>query len=354
MDTMKKIIALILVLFATVSSAAPLQSWSQWVTDEPFTSKQIPPGALIMRGIGTDAYYVAEIDPTTGEIPVNATVNATIEIDYSGVTGAPVPAEAAFIGGEDPSGDLVGIAVDAAGNLQADVVSSALPTGAATEAKQDSGISLLTTIDADTSTIAGDTTSIDNKTPALGQALMAASVPVVIASNQTVTITGTDVDIRDLSSVTDSVSAVQSGTWNVGNITGTVSLPTGAATAANQATIISELQDIEAAIGAGNVVEVQNKVNLSYSSTNVTTSAYVEIVATTSGAITSMTSFEGSGQGMILATGAAAAEVDLLYIPPGGIDGQLNVSIPAGVRLSLKAITATASSGRFIANFMGP
>jgi len=37
---------------------------------------------------------------------------------------------------------------------------------------------------ADTNTIAGDTTSIDGKTPALGQALMAASVPVAIASDQ--------------------------------------------------------------------------------------------------------------------------------------------------------------------------
>ena len=42
-----------------------------------------------------------------------------------------------------------------------DVLSSALPTGASTSAKQDLDNALLTTIDADTSTIAGDTTSID-------------------------------------------------------------------------------------------------------------------------------------------------------------------------------------------------
>lgn len=46
-----------------------------------------------------------------------------------------------------------------------------LPTGASTSALQTSGNASLT--------------SIDGKTPALGQALMAASVPVVIASNQT-------------------------------------------------------------------------------------------------------------------------------------------------------------------------
>lgn len=37
------------------------------------------------------------------------------------------------------------------------------------------------------------------------------------------------------------VAATQSGTWNVTNISGTVSLPTGAATAANQSTIITAL-----------------------------------------------------------------------------------------------------------------
>lgn len=66
-----------------------------------------------------------------------------------------------------------------------------LPTGAATE----------TTLAA-----------ISTKTPALGQALMAASSPVVIASNQS------------------AIPASQSGTWNITNVSGTVSLPTGAAT----------------------------------------------------------------------------------------------------------------------------
>lgn len=50
-------------------------------------------------------------------------------------------------------------------------VSLPLPTGAATSALQTSGNASLT--------------SIDGKTPALGQATMAASSPVVIASNQT-------------------------------------------------------------------------------------------------------------------------------------------------------------------------
>jgi hypothetical protein len=43
-----------------------------------------------------------------------------------------------------------------------------------------------------------------------------------------------DLDIRDLASGSDSVAAVQSGTWNITNVSGTISLPTGAATSALQ------------------------------------------------------------------------------------------------------------------------
>jgi hypothetical protein len=45
------------------------------------------------------------------------------------------------------------------------------------------------------------------------------------------------------------LAVTQSGTWNVGNISGTVSLPTGASTAANQTTIIGHVDGIEALLG---------------------------------------------------------------------------------------------------------
>lgn len=49
-------------------------------------------------------------------------------------------------------------------------------------------------------------------------------------SNSSIAVTATDLDIRDLTSVSDSVSAVQSGTWNIGtvaSITGDVSIDDG-------------------------------------------------------------------------------------------------------------------------------
>lgn len=84
---------------------------------------------------------------------------------------------------------------DASGGSGGNVVvtSSALPTGAATSAKQDSQTNILTDIEANQSAQAtaalqtiGNTSiaSIDTKTPTVGQKTMAVSSPVVIASNQ--------------------------------------------------------------------------------------------------------------------------------------------------------------------------
>lgn len=89
----------------------------------------------------------------------------------------------------------------------------------------------------------------------LGQKVMASSLPVTIASDQSalpVSQSGTWTTGRTwtLASGTDSVSAVQSGAWNITNITGTVSLPTGAATSANQTTEITSLQLIDNAAGS--------------------------------------------------------------------------------------------------------
>lgn len=73
-------------------------------------------------------------------------------------------------------------------------VSSADPlpvtiNGVATSANQDIANGLLTTIDADTGSIATSAASIDTKTPALGQALAAGSVPVVLPAAQITTLT---------------------------------------------------------------------------------------------------------------------------------------------------------------------
>jgi hypothetical protein len=50
----------------------------------------------------------------------------------------------------------------------------------------------------------------------------------------------------------ETISAAQSGTWNITNVSGTVSLPTGAATSANQSTQITALQLLDDVVVADN------------------------------------------------------------------------------------------------------
>lgn len=87
--------------------------------------------------------------------------------------------------------------------------------------------------------------------------------------------------------------------------------------------------------------------NLSYAGANVTTSAYVQLTASLSAAVTKIALWNTSGSIIILATGAAASEVDRVYIGPGGAV-IYDVSIAAAVRLSLKAVDVTAALGYFV------
>lgn len=69
-------------------------------------------------------------------------INATTSSPSTGPNDAPIPTDSTLIGGENPTGILKPIQVTADGEII--VGSSVLPTGAATEAKQDAEIALLT------------------------------------------------------------------------------------------------------------------------------------------------------------------------------------------------------------------
>ena len=85
-----------------------------------------------------------------------------------------------------------------------------------------------------------------------------------------------------------------------------------------------------------------------YGTTPVTTAAYVQLVASTGDQIRKVQIFDSSGETLEFATGAGGAEVPLFYIFPGGVETL--VDIPAGTRISLKAVTANATAGYFAMN----
>lgn len=76
-----------------------------------------------------------------------------------------------------------------------------------------------------------------NTLPNAGQALMASSLPVVLASDQGAIPVNATI-VAAIPAGSNVIGAVtQSGTWNVTNISGTISLPTGASTSALQTTL---------------------------------------------------------------------------------------------------------------------
>jgi len=180
------------------------------------------------------------------------------------------------------------------------------------------------------------------------------------------------------------LNSLPSGTNTIGsisNISGTVSLPTGAATSSNQTTLGSQTSKINdgtntatvkaastaaattdtalvVAISPNNTIGVaaptgrakaNTPVVTTYSSTNVTSAAYVQLVASTTSAINMIEIFDSSGVALYFATGAAASEVNQFVIYPGG-NGQVPFAIAASTRLSVKAVSTSATSGTGIIN----
>jgi len=98
-----------------------------------------------------------------------------------------------------------------------------------------------------------------------------------------------------------------------------------------------------------------NSARLDYGVTNVDNVAWTQILANT-GATDSqeVMLFDGGGYAMELGIGAAAAETRMLLIPPGGFNGNLPINIPAGSRLSVRAIgAALVNLGEIDINLLG-
>lgn len=134
--------------------------------------------------------------------------------------------------------------------VQTNVLSSALPTGAATAARQDTGNASLAAMNVELA-------SIDGKTPVLGQALAGGSSPAVLPAAQEVALRDvSDRAGRDLGHVTVDASA----------------LPAGAATSAIQATSDASLASIDGKVSTS-ALQVTGNASLSSIDTKVSTSA---------------------------------------------------------------------------------
>lgn len=146
-----------------------------------------------------------------------------------------------------------------------------------------------------------------------GVATAANSLPVTIASNQ----------------ATFPVT--------VGNASGAYDSDTG----------VSGAQTLRV-IPAGRLLTTTTIATYDYTGGTVTTAAYTQVIASTTNAINRLYVFDSSGSAIIIASGAAASEVNRLYIPPGGQPSVYELNIPASTRISIKALDTNASTGRLI------
>ena len=86
-----------------------------------------------------------------------------------------------------------------------------------------------------------------------------------------------------------------------------------------------------------------------YSDTAVSTGTWQVLSTSTPYGTANIQIFDSSGQTMSLGIGAIGAEQQVAIIPPGG--DFMQVTIPRASRVSIKAISSTASAGENIINF---
>jgi hypothetical protein len=159
-----------------------------------------------------------------------------------------------------------------------------LPTGASTSALQTTSNGSLSSIDSKVpSNLTVSSTRLLVDGSGVTQPISAAALPLPAGAATATGLTTINTTLGSPFQAGGSIgntsfASTQSGTWNITNISGTVSLPTGAATSANQATEISSLSTIATNTGnipAKGLASVANSTPVAFpNATSLTTSAF--------------------------------------------------------------------------------
>ena len=205
--------------------------------------------ALKVDATGRLECNVSDIELHTGDISLSVdglegligTTNSKLQsdLDFAGqpnsIGDASNMKRVMNYGHDSAAGQQRPLKIDADGHLQVDCLSSALPSGGATEAKQDDGITHL-------ATIAGDTTSLDSKVT------LCNTGSVIIAASALPSGAATESTLASLLSSSQIISEDFTACDTGAVVVSTSALPSGAATAAHQATQNTALSEIEGAV----------------------------------------------------------------------------------------------------------
>lgn len=270
----------------------------------------------------------------------------TIDADTSALAGAvsgtemQVDVVASLPAGTNAIGKLAANSGVDIGDV--DVLSSALPTGAATSALQTSSEALLTTIDADTSTLAGAVSGTEMQVDVVASLPAGTNAIGKLAANSGVDIG--DVDVLSLPSLpagtnnigdVDIASALPAGTNNIGDVDIASALPSGTNT-------IGKVD-----VNAIAPVDFLDSGLVDTSTANIASTG-TTVVSSLAAACTEIEIQEDIGEFMSMRVGGTVKA----YLPLGG--GRVKVSLAATDAVQLYSETGTAiSSGKIAINFLG-
>jgi len=328
--------------FSTETTLAALLAELQLKADLTETQPVSIAGSVAVTGPLTDTQLRASSVPVSGPLTDGQLRASAVPVSAAALplpTGAATEATLAALNGKVTAVDTGAVTVAA----------SALPTGAATQTTLASvlaSINLLAKLtDTQPVSIAGTVTVTGGLTdtqlraspvpvsgPLTDTQLRATAVPVsgpltdtqlratAVPVSGTVAVTGV---------ATETTLAALSAKFSaLGQNTMANSAPV--VLASNQSTLPTHEQGGDIADSA-----VKN-------SGTVTSGAWVQLIASTAAAAKKLLVFDSSGYSLELGVGAAASEVRKLIIPPGGLNGPIPLAIPAGSRISIRAINTTA------------
>jgi hypothetical protein len=235
-----------------------------------------------------------------------------------------------------------------------------LPTGAATEAKQDTGNTSLSTIAAKDFATQTTLAALNGKFGSLGQKASSGSAPVVLSNEQATILTAIQTALELIDNTVNGSSQLD---VKLADLNG----------AATEATLAAASAKLPAALGQQNtagslsvVIASDHEAKQKYLNVlafyqnkfvvdNVDSTSYLQMIADI-GAIAGkkVRIFYAGGEPIYFATGAVASEVNRFMIWPG-MDAEIELAIAANARISLKAVNsgATIISGIIIINILG-
>lgn len=323
-------------------------------TATPSNSRPLPTILLDAGGNRVDPDTFATLAQQITQTNLVNSIDALLSY-VANTQGDPADTEALQVGGVDGTGDFNRLGVDTSGAASSNLTKVAGTAVSVNSGNLDNGTQRVV-LASNQPAVPTNIQQIKGSAIDSGSgAQTAATQRVILASDQT------------------PIPATQSGTWNIATVTTVSTITNPVSIAANSSVNVNQIAGTATSVNNGNAdtgtqrvtiaanstgaikqggKSAINKALLDYTSTPVTSGAWVQLLASTTSAVSEIEIFDSSGVILELGTGAAASEVSQIYIVPGG-NGRVPLTIATSTRVAVRAFSTTASVGNIVVNFYG-